>query len=78
LVTRDAPSIDPELMTAGGEGFAVDASLIKVDANRQKGIGVEKGLPPQATSRAIDEYLAVARRCGLRGGDRGDTVRFYP
>lgn len=27
-----------------GEGFAVDASLIKADANRQKGIEGEKGL----------------------------------
>ena len=43
----------------GGEGFAVDASLIKADANRQKGVEGEKGLPPEATSRAIDEYLAV-------------------
>jgi transposase len=29
----------------GGEGFAVDASLIKADANRQKGIEGKKGLP---------------------------------
>ena len=43
----------------GGEGFAVDASLIKADANRQKGIEGEQGLPAEATSRAIDEYLAV-------------------
>ena len=42
-----------------GDGFAVDASLIKADANRQKGIEGDKGLPPEATSRAIDEYLAV-------------------
>jgi transposase len=37
----------------GGEGFAVDASLIKADANRQKGIVGEKGLPsePDASSR---------------------------
>src|SRR5499427_6172313 len=42
----------------GGEGFAVDASLIKADANRQKGIEGEKGLPPEATSRAVQEYLA--------------------
>jgi len=41
-----------------GEGFAVDASLIKADANRQNGIEGDKGLP-QAASRAIDEYLAV-------------------
>jgi transposase len=43
----------------GGENLAVDASLIKADANRQNGIEGEKGLPPQATGRAIDEYLAV-------------------
>src|SRR5271156_3746262 len=43
----------------GGEGFAVDASLIKADANRQKGIEGDKGLPPGAAGRAIDEYLAV-------------------
>jgi len=43
----------------GGEGFAVDASLIKADANRQKGMEGSKGLPPEMASRAIDEYLAV-------------------
>ena len=43
----------------GGEGFAVDASLIKADANRQNGIEGEKGLPPETTGRAVEEYLAV-------------------
>jgi transposase len=43
----------------GGEGFAVDASLIKAEANRQKGVEGTKGLPPELTSRAIDEYLAA-------------------
>jgi hypothetical protein len=43
----------------GGEGFAVDASLIKADANRQKGIEGDKGLSPAAAGRAIDDYLAV-------------------
>jgi transposase len=43
----------------GGEGFAVDASLIKADANRQKGIEGENGLPPEAAGRAAREYLAV-------------------
>lgn len=43
----------------GGEGFAADASLIKADANRQRGVPGEQGLPAEATSRAIDEYLAV-------------------
>jgi transposase len=43
----------------GGEGFAVDASLIKADANRQKGVERDKGLPSQTASRAVDEYIAV-------------------
>jgi transposase len=43
----------------GGEGFAVDASLIKADANRQRCVPGEVGLPAEAASRAIDEYLAV-------------------
>jgi transposase len=43
----------------GGQAFAVDASLIKADANRQNGIEGEKGLPPEATGRAVEEYLAV-------------------
>jgi hypothetical protein len=33
--------------------------LIKADVNRQKGIEGEKGLPPKAAGRAIDEYLSV-------------------
>src|SRR3974390_1574506 len=33
----------------GGESFAVDASLIKADANRQNGVEV---LPPEAAGRA--------------------------
>ena len=43
----------------GGEGFAVDASLIKADANRQRGVEGTQGLPPDAVNRAIDEYMAV-------------------
>jgi hypothetical protein len=43
----------------GGEAFAVDASLIKADANRQNGIEGERGLPPETTGRAVEEYLAV-------------------
>ena len=43
----------------GGEGFAVDASLIKAEASRQKGVEGSKGLPPEMTSRAIAEYLVV-------------------
>jgi transposase len=43
----------------GGENFAIDASLIKADANRQKGVEGEKGLAPEAAGHAVDEYLAV-------------------
>jgi transposase len=43
----------------GGEGFAVDASLIKADANRQSGTDGAKGLDPEVTNRAVEEYLAV-------------------
>ncbi|MGQ0674043.1 MAG: transposase [Hyphomicrobium sp.] len=43
----------------GGDGFAVDASLIKADASRQKGVEGSQGLAADLSSRAIDEYLAV-------------------
>src|SRR3979409_722302 len=43
----------------GGENFAVDASLIKADANRQTGGEGEKWPPPEAAGHAVDEYLAV-------------------
>ena len=43
----------------GGEGFAVDASLIKADANRQRSVPGSEGLPSEATSHAVREYLAV-------------------
>src|SRR6187399_1058567 len=43
----------------GGENLAVDASLIKADANRQNGIEGEKWLTPEAPGRAVDEYVAV-------------------
>jgi transposase len=43
----------------GGEAFAVDASLIKADANRQKGIEGDKELSLEASGRAVKEYLAV-------------------
>jgi transposase len=45
----------------GGEGFAVDASLIVADANKQRstpGSQWNKELDPQAVGRATKEYLA--------------------
>lgn len=43
----------------GDDGFAVDASLIKADANRQSGVQGSQGLAPDRSSCAMDEYLAV-------------------
>ena len=40
----------------GGEGFAVDGSLIRADANRQRG---HPELPSDASTRAVREYLEV-------------------
>ena len=43
----------------GGEGFAVDASLIRADVNRQHAVDRAEQLPGEATSHAVREYLAV-------------------
>jgi transposase len=43
----------------GGDGFAVDGSLIRADANRQHFHAGEDGLPSDLSSRAVDEYLAA-------------------
>src|SRR5512133_2650922 len=46
----------------GGEGFAVDASLIAADANKQRSVpGSEwnKARDPHSASRAMREYLAT-------------------
>jgi hypothetical protein len=46
----------------GGEGFAVDASLIVADANKQRwipGPEWEKRPDPETASRAVKEYLAT-------------------
>jgi transposase len=46
----------------GGEGFAVDASLIQADANKHRSIsGAEwnKDIDPEQACRAVKEYLAT-------------------
>jgi transposase len=46
----------------GGEGFAVDASLIKADANRSRSMAREEGKglgDPEHATRAVREYLAA-------------------
>ena len=42
----------------GGEGFAVDASMIAADAHRQRGVAGTGELDP-TSNRAVTEYLAV-------------------
>ena len=59
----------------GGEGFAVDASLIEADANRQRGVPGDEGLPPTAASRAVTEYLAVLDDAAF-GGATPVTPKF--
>lgn len=39
----------------GGEGFAVDASLIRAEANRQNFHSGKEGLPADLSTRAVDE-----------------------
>jgi transposase len=46
----------------GGEGFAVDASLIQADANKPRSIAGQdwrRDRDPQRSSRAVKEYLAT-------------------
>ncbi len=43
----------------GGEGFAVDGSVIRAEASRQVFHAGEEGLPSDLSSRAVDEYLAA-------------------
>ncbi len=62
----------------GGEGFAVDASLIVADANKQRSIpGPEwsKELDAQKASRAAKEYLATLDDAAF-GAASGVTPKF--
>ncbi len=43
----------------GGDGFAVDASLVRAEANRQRFHPGGDGPPPDLGGRAVAEYLAV-------------------
>jgi transposase len=60
----------------GGEGFAVDASLIAADANKQRSIpGSEwnKASASHGASRAIKEYLATLDDAAFGAAKRGDA-----
>jgi transposase len=60
-------------MTEGlvrGEGFAVDASIVKADANRRRGVPSEEGIDwgdPELCTRAIREYLHALEEEGQIG-----------
>jgi transposase len=60
-------------MTEGlvrGEGFAVDASIVKADANRRRGVPSEEGIDwsnPQLGTRAVREYLQALEQEGQIG-----------
>src|SRR5471032_2274337 len=50
------------LRRPGGEGFAVDASLIQADANKQRSIAGQDwrmDRDPKRSSRAVREYMAT-------------------
>jgi transposase len=51
----------------GGEGFAVDASMIKADANRQNSTPGDEWEPPDDPSHAVREYLAVLDEAAFGG-----------
>src|ERR1700723_713777 len=60
-------------MTEGlvrAEGFAVDASIVKADANRRRGVPSEEGVDwsnPQLGTRAVREYLQALEEEGQIG-----------
>jgi transposase len=61
----------------GGDGFAVDASLIKADANRQKGIEGDKGLPQESCVSAWNKD-PVFGVIGIQSGPRDKGPQWLP
>lgn len=51
----------------GGEGFAVDASMIKADANRQHSTPGDEWQPPDDPGHAVREYLEVLDQAAFGG-----------
>jgi transposase len=59
----------------GGEGFAIDASVIKADANRARGVPgseVAQWDKDTAASRAVREYLDGLEESNPTGDDEGE------
>jgi len=48
----------------------VDASMIKADANRQRGVPRIEGLAPETANHAVREYLAVLDDAAFGGATR--------
>jgi hypothetical protein len=62
----------------GGEGFAVDASLIQADANKQRSIAGQdwrKDRDPERSSRAVREYMDPAAQ--WTGAHKGPAFFAY-
>ena len=64
----------------GGEGFSIDASLIKADVDKKKRVSGDQPIAwpkPEEASRAVREYLAAldASRSDEDGGEDGDGSR---
>jgi len=51
----------------GGEGFAVDASMIRADANRQNSTRGDEWEPPDDPGHAVREYLSVLDEAAFGG-----------
>jgi len=53
-----------------GEGFAIDASVVKADANRQRGVPSTETIDwsnPELGTRAVQEYLQALEQDGRVG-----------
>jgi transposase len=62
----------------GGEGFAVDASLIRAEANRQNFRSGEEGLPAELSTRAVEEYLSVLDDAAFGAASQAVPPRISP
>src|SRR3954463_14438840 len=57
----------------GGEGFAVDASLVRADVSRRHAVDRHEQLPQEGVSHAVREYLAVLDDAAFGGATAGRT-----
>lgn len=53
-----------------GESFGVNASLIPANANQTRGIDSKEGLPPELTSRVMDEHLETLDDAAFGGPNK--------